>query len=418
MKYVVFQGDGMADAPLGALGGRTPLQAARTPAMDRLAREGVAGMIRTLPPGLPKGSDVANLSILGYDPTLYYTGRAPLEAASRGIVLGPDEVVFRCNLVTLDRAGDDPAAWSMADYSAGHIPTAEARELIAALDRALGGAGRRFVPGVSYRHLLIARGLAAQAACTPPHDMPGQRLGPHRPRGEGSEELWALTMGSWPVLADHPINRGRLARGERPANSIWLWGQGAAPALPPFRERFGLGGAMVSAVDLLKGLGRAVGFEVIEVPGATGYLDTNCEGKAEAALQALARHDLAFVHFEAPDECGHNGDLAGKVEAIEMFDRRIIGPVTDAVRARFPAHRVLLLCDHPTPVAVRTHVDDPVPFVLSPWPGAGARPPRYAEGCAAGSALRFDAGHELMGFFLRGEGGAGRARWPPGSRSR
>lgn len=405
MKYVVFQGDGMADTPVASLGGRTPLQAATTPAMDRLAREGVAGMIRTLPPGLPKGSDVANLCILGYDPTRYYTGRAPLEAASQGIALAPDEVAFRCNLVTLDRRGDDPAAWTMADYSAGHISTAEARALIAAVARVLGTPDRRFVPGVSYRHLLIARGLSAEATCTPPHDIPGQPLGAHRPRGQGADALWELTARSWDVLADHPVNRDRLARGEPPANSIWLWGQGRASAMPAFRARFGLSGAMISAVDLLKGLGRCAGFEVIEVPGATGYLDTNCEAKASAAVEALARHDLVFIHLEAPDECGHNGDAAAKVRAIEMFDRRIIAPVMAAVRARFPAHRVLLLCDHPTPIAVRTHVDDPVPFVVSPGTGPGAGPARYVEGCGAGSGLAFDPGHNLMAFFVRGGGG-------------
>ncbi|HNU39252.1 MAG: 2,3-bisphosphoglycerate-independent phosphoglycerate mutase 1 [Euryarchaeota archaeon ADurb.Bin190] len=361
MKLIVLLGDGMADLPLEVLGGRTPLQAAEKPNMDRLARQGRSGLARTVPEGFAPGSDVANLSVLGYDPAECYTGRAPLEAAAMNVHLGPDDIAFRCNFVTIDNG-------LMKDYSAGHISTEEGQELIEALAPLM--PGQRLYPGVSYRNLLVLQ-AGARAECTPPHDISGQPVEEHLPRGQDSELLVALMEAARPVLERHQVNRRRIAAGKRPANAIWLWGQGPAPAMPSFAEKYGLSGAMISAVDLLKGIGRYAGLEVIDVPGATGNIDTNYQGKVDAALEALKSRDFVYLHIEAPDEAGHEGEIDLKVRAIELFDEKVVGPVLQALEKSGEDWRVLLMPDHATPISIKTHSSDPVPFTIA---GSGIEP--------------------------------------------
>ena len=361
MKLVVLLGDGMADLPLEALGSRTPLQAAEKPNMDRLARQGRSGLARTVPEGYAPGSDVANLSVLGYDPAECYTGRAPLEAAAMNVHLGPGEIAFRCNFVTIEKG-------LMKDYSAGHISSEEGRQLIQALAPLM--PGRRLYPGVSYRNLLVLQ-AGAKAECTPPHDISGRPVAEHLPRGQDSQLLMSLMEAARPILETHPVNQRRIAAGKRPANAIWLWGQGPAPAMPSFAEKYGLSGAMISAVDLLKGIGRYAGLEVIDVPGATGNIDTNYQGKVDAALHALQSRDFVYLHIEAPDEAGHEGETDLKVRAIELFDEKVVGPVLQGLEKSGADWRVLLLPDHATPIAIKTHSSDPVPFTIA---GSGIEP--------------------------------------------
>lgn len=357
MKFVILLGDGMADHPIESLGGKTPLEVAKTPNMDRIACEGRGGFVLNVPEGMPPGSDVANLSVMGYDPRKYYSGRAPLEAGAMGVDLGPDDVAFRCNLVNVDLEKG-----LMIDYSAGHISTPETEEIIASLQGIC--ARGRLYPGVSYRNLLVLNGEAEDADCTPPHDIMDQQIEDNLPKGEGSEVLREMMAASVPILKNHPVNKRRVAEGKRPANMIWLWGQGKAPKLPKFEEMRGIRGAMVSAVDLLKGMGVYADLEVINVPGATGVLDTNYEGKVEAALEALERLDFVYLHVEAPDEMGHDGSLENKIEAIRRFDSRIVGPILEGLEKSGHDWRVLVLPDHPTPIHLRTHTSEPVPFAM------------------------------------------------------
>ncbi len=354
MKLMVILGDGMADLPLAELQGRTPLQAAEKPNMDRLARLGRGGLALTVPDGFPPGSDVANLSVIGYDPRRFYTGRAPLEAASMGVHLGEGDIAFRCNLVTIEDG-------IMTDYSAGHISTEEARELIGALKPLM--PEERLYAGVSYRHLLVLQ-EGAEAVCTPPHDISDQPVAGYLPQGDGAEMLLQLMEAAKPVLACHPLNLQRIKEGKRPANAIWLWGQGPAPSMPSFMDLYGLTGAMISAVDLLRGIAVYAGLEVIEVPGATGTIDTNYSGKVKGAIDALSRHDFAYLHIEAPDEASHAGDLKGKIRAIELLDRKVVGPVVEALDDCGEDWRILLLPDHATPISIKTHSREPVPFVI------------------------------------------------------
>lgn len=360
MKYIILIGDGMADSPIAELGNRTPLEAANTPNMDALAGAGSFGLFKTVPDGYSPGSDVANLSVLGYSPAKYYTGRAPLEAASIGVKLGPTDIAFRCNLVTLV---DKDGSTIMGDYSSGHITTEDAAGMIPDLDRALQSEGVRFYLGTSYRHLMVWKDGEKALKTTPPHDISDKAIEPYLPNGNRAEKLVRLMKLSQGVLKDHPVNKQRIAAGKKPATSIWLWGQGSAPAMPTIKERFGIDGAIISAVDLMKGIGIYAGLEVIKVPGATGYIDTNYEGKAEAALKALESKDFICVHVEAPDEAGHNGNLKDKMKAIEDFDARIVGPVLKGVE-RFGEFSLMVLPDHPTPIAIKTHTRDAVPFVL------------------------------------------------------
>ncbi len=390
MKYVVLVGDGMSDEPVPELDGKTPLMAARTPNLDRMVRTGIGGWCRITPEGYSPGSDVANLGVLGYDVTSCYTGRSPLEAAAMGVELGPEDVALRCNLVTL---GGEPAV--MRDFSAGHIPSAEAAQLIRDLDAALGGEELRFHPGVSYRHLLVWRGGTDATHCTPPHDISDREIAPHLPSGEGAELLNRLTRESWALLADHPVNRARVARGELPATSIWLWGQGRRPRIQTFRERFGKSGGMISAVDLMKGIAQNIGFERIEVEGATGWIDTNYAGKAAACIDGLKRHDLMCVHVEAPDEAGHAGRLDYKIQAIEDFDAKIVGPVLDYLEAQ-GEFRALACPDHPTPVALKTHTRDPIPFAMCGTGIAADANRAYDERLLACGSLSFDPGWRMM----------------------
>jgi 2,3-bisphosphoglycerate-independent phosphoglycerate mutase len=399
MKYLVLIGDGMADRPLEALGGKTPLMAARTPNIDALAQHGEVGLARTIPKGLPKGSEIANLSIFGYDPKRYYTGRGPLEAASIGVQLGPEDCAFRLNLVTLGVIGGSVI---MEDYSAGHISTEEGKAIIQDLERELGDSVFHFYPGVSYRHLLVWRGKGEKLETTPPHDITEQEIGAYLPRGEGAQELIKLMTDTQILLKAHPINQKRLQQGTREANATWPWGQGRAPQMPTFAERFGLTGGVISAVDLIKGIGIYAGLEVIAVPGATGYLDTNYQGKAEYGLRAVDTGDFVYIHVEAPDEASHNGDLEAKMAAIEAFDGKVVGTIVQEMERRGD-HRIMVLPDHPTPIELRTHTDDPVPYVIydsteKRSSGAGG----FDEGEASKSGILIDEGYELMERFIRG----------------
>jgi 2,3-bisphosphoglycerate-independent phosphoglycerate mutase len=365
--------------------------------MDRLAREGVVGLVRTIPAGAVPGSDIANLNLLGYDVSRYYTGRAPLECASRGIELSPEQVAFRCNLVTvLDN--------TMVDYSAGHITNTEAAELITEVDRKLGSPILKFYPGVSYRHLLVTQPEKGKKwesllACTPPHDITGRPIEAYLPRGEDQDLFRRLMFDSVELLSAHPVNIARKNAGKRPANMIWLWGQGKRPLLPTFPELYDMTGSVISAVDLICGIGRCAGLEVIDVPGATGYFDTNYEGKAKHGIESLKRRDFLFIHVEAPDEAGHVGNLREKIRAIENFDRFIVGPVADAL-VKYDKARLMALPDHLTPLSVKTHVSDPVPFLVY---GAGLQAngrSAFSEAEAKRAGLMIENGFELLPKYL------------------
>jgi len=394
MKYCVVIPDGAADYPIEELHGKTPLEAADTPNMDRVSMLGRQGTMQTVPPGMDPGSDVAIMSVLGVNPAECYSGRAPLEAASMGIELGPDDVAFRCNLVTVH---DD----TMIDFSAGHISSAEGRALIEALQEQLGTPEVSFHPGVSYRHLMVYRGREdLSARCTPPHDILGRRCSKHLPSGPGEKLLRRLMERSKDILGPHDINAVRLDHGEHQATMIWLWGGGKAPDIHPFAEQFGKTGAVISAVDLVKGIGKYLGFDRIDVEGATGYLDTNYAGKADAAVAALDDHDLVIVHVEATDEAGHNGSVEEKIKAIENVDAKVVGRILDALLGKTD-FRMLVTPDHLTPIARRTHTDEPVPFAMC---GTGIQPVHelpYSEKAAAGTGLKIEHGHELMAYFLR-----------------
>lgn len=396
MKYLVLLGDGMADHPIKELGGMTPLQRAATPNMDRLAAEGVMGMVRTVPDGFPPGSDVANLSVMGYDPAVYYTGRAPLEAVSMGVKLDENDVAFRCNLVTLS-GGEVFEEKIMADYSAGEIDSGQAAVLIRDLDSFLKRDNIRFYPGVSYRHLMVWSGGPDDTRLTPPHDISGKIISDYLPSGRGGQELLSVMRESHPLLKSHRVNS---ARGDSPANSVWFWGQGRTPALKSFMDKFGLSGAVISAVDLIKGIGISAGLEVVEVEGATGNIHTNFSGKADAVISSFRKGaDFVYVHIEAPDEAGHQGDLNTKIRAIEEIDSKVLGPVLSQMK-EFGQYRILVLPDHPTPLSIRTHTADPVPFVIFDSRRPGKNPgARYSEEWAAGG-LFVGRGHELMELFF------------------
>jgi len=402
MKFVVLQGDGMADEPIAELGGKTPLDAAQTPNLDRMARAGILGLTRTIPPGLPPGSDVGTMSVLGYDPTRYHTGRSPIEAASMGVELGSEDVAFRCNLVTLETP--EGGVEVMRDFAAGHIPTAEAREIVEDLNRTLGGDGLEFHPGVSYRHLLVWRGGEHRMRTTPPHDLSDKPVGGAFPQGSGAAVLSGLMERSRAFLAEHRVCRARLARGERAPTAIWLWGQGKRPNLPRLRDRFGIDGSVIAAVDLVNGLGVLAGLVRIAVPGATGFLDTNFRGKAEYGLRALETRDFLFLHVEAPDEGGHMGDARKKVEAIENFDEKVVGTILEGLRAMGGEWRVLVMPDHPTPCALKTHTSDPVPFVVyvsGDEQKARGVARRYNEKDAREQGIFIPEAHTIMDRLLR-----------------
>jgi 2,3-bisphosphoglycerate-independent phosphoglycerate mutase len=405
MKYAIIIPDGCADEPQPSLGGKTPLQAAHKPNMDRVAQTGVVGRSDNVPPTLTPASDVATLSLFGYDPLQVYTGRAPLETAAMGLRLGPGDWAIRCNLVHVDRE-------EMRDFTAGHIVSEDGRALIASLEQALGGpvehdeglCGRlEFHPGVSYRNILIYRGadapFSAQTRTQPPHDIPDKAIADHLPHGPGGDFLQDLMQRSRDILRDHPVNQARQARGEKPATQIWLWGQGKAPSLRPFAEVYGKKGAILSAVDLVRGVGVLLGWTRIDVPGATGYLDTDYAAKGRYGVDALAKHDLVCVHVEAPDEASHEGKADAKVRALEEIDRYIVGPLLEALPA-YGEWRILVSPDHRTPLRTRAHGYGMVPFTVA---GTGITPagqPSYDEAQADRSSLVFAKGHELMRWFL------------------
>ncbi len=392
-KYAIIIPDGAADYPLDAFDGKTVLQAAEIPNIDKISISGKQGTVQTVPPGMTPGSDVAQMSLLGYDPVQYYPGRAPIEAAAQGIKLAPDEWVFRCNLVTI-------ADGKMADHSAGHISTEEAGKLIHELEEALGDPKLHFYPGVSYRNLCVISGVKFDVKTQPPHDIIGQKVSKNLPRGKNSEILKDIIARSQQLFENHEINRVRSDLGENPVSGVWLWGQGQAAYLESFHKRFGLKGAAITAVDLVRGLARLIGFDVIDVPGATGYFDTNYVGKAEAAINALADHDIVFVHIEAPDEAGHSGNAELKKRAVEKIDKHIVGPVYEALQ-KYESWRILVMPDHPTPVQTQNHTDDPVPFAMAGTGVNGILHRPYSEENAAQSGFRVDNGFEMMEYFLK-----------------
>jgi 2,3-bisphosphoglycerate-independent phosphoglycerate mutase len=361
MKYVMLLGDGMADYPTKMLGGKTPLQCAFTPYMDQIAAEGTLGLVDTIPAGFTPGSDVATLSVLGYDPRETYTGRGPLEAASMGIILGQNDMAYRCNLVTIGEKDSHNAF--MDDFTAGHISTEESREIILDINKALGSSPYQFFPGVSYRHLFVWRDAPSSPETTAPHDITGKTIESYLPHGDSSREINSIMQRAGEILINHPVNVQRQKAGKKQANSIWLWGQGKKPQIVPLTQKYSLQGGMISAVDLLKGIGIIAGLKVFPVEGATGYIDTNYEGKAKMALDILNFMDFVFVHLEAPDEMGHEGNAAGKIQAIELFDEKIVGPILNKIGS-FGDYRLIVLSDHPTPLDLKTHVGDPSPFAV------------------------------------------------------
>lgn len=362
MKYLILVGDGMGDHPVAELDGKTPLESAKTPMMDELCRKGELFLNNTIPEGYPPGSDVANMSLLGYSPARYYTGRSPLEAAAMGVELSPEETAFRCNMVTLEKSDDGKV--TMVDFSAGHITNEESHALIAALEAECSSEIFHFHPGVSYRHLMVLNGALPGITTVPPHDYIEKDVTEHYLNYFKNPEWNSLLTKVEKILADHPVNRKRVEEGKAPANMIWLWGEGKMPSAPTLVKRFGITGSMISAVDLLKGLGVIGGLSVIDVPGATGYIDTNYAGKAQAAIDSLKTQDFTFVHLEGPDEAGHKGSLEDKLIAIEDFDSRIVKPIYEALLATGEEFRMVITMDHFTPLAVRTHTLEHVPTIL------------------------------------------------------
>lgn len=394
MKYALILPDGAADEPIAELNGQTTLEAARLPNMDWIASNGRVGTVRTVPAGFTPGSDVATLSVIGYDVTRCYTGRAPLEAVARRISLEPDALVFRCNLVTI-------ADGKMIDFSAGHISQPEAERLIGDLQGALGSERIRFYAGVSYRHLMTLRDADwMKIEAMPPHDIPGEPVSSHLPTGKGNDVVRQIMEKAAGILENHEINQVRRELGENPATGIWLWGQGPMPRIEPFRSKFGLTGAGITGVDLFRGVALSAGWRLIDVPGATGYLDTNYKGKGEAAVAALDEVDIVAVHVEAPDEAGHNGNPAEKIKALERMDEHIVGPLLEKLR-RFDEWRVLVVPDHPTPCAKKTHTDTPPPFCMAGHGILADQATRFHETAAAESDLHIDPGYELMEYFLK-----------------
>jgi 2,3-bisphosphoglycerate-independent phosphoglycerate mutase len=392
MKIVILLGDGMSDISYRELDDKSPLHYANTPNMDFMAQHGLVGLAHTVPNGLPPGSDVANLSVFGYDPRTCYTGRSPLEAVSMGVSLGPEDVAFRMNLVTLKPQG---SAIYMQDFSADHISTEEARELVETLQNELGSKELEFHPGVGYRHLMVWRGGKDAMRTTPPHDITGKAVLDSLPSGDGADYLINIMNSSQMLLHSHPVNARRKEQGKLPANSVWLWGHGKTPRISTYQENFGLSGAVISAVDLIKGIGICAGLDVINVEGATGYIDTNYLGKGQAALAALETHDFVYIHVEAPDEASHAGNMQHKLQAIEDFDRLVVGTVLEGIK-KFDEYALLCMPDHPTPVKLMTHTSEPVPFVIyrsGAGENNGATAYNEAQAKATGFVLE---GHELL----------------------
>ncbi|BDI33850.1 homoserine kinase [Capsulimonas corticalis] len=356
MKYIQLIPDGMADLPMPELDGKTPMQAAHTPNFDALAEQSLVGSVLTVPAGMYPGSDVANMCLLGYDPRQYYTGRGPIEAVAMGVPLDRHDVAFRCSLVTSDGT-------TLLDYSSGHITTEESRPLIELIDKKLGGGKLKFYPGVGYRHIMAWRDGKTNMETTPPHDFAGQELAKYWPKGDGEDFLQQLMLDSLEILNDHPINQRRREEGKAPGNMIWLWGQGYAPSMPQFLQTHGKTGGVITAVDVVRGLGRATGMRIIDVPGATGYIDTDYTAKANYALAALDSLDFIYLHIESPDESGHEGNLEHKLRSIEDIDKKVVSVLRKGMEKRGD-YRLLIVPDHATPLALKTHKEGPVPFLL------------------------------------------------------
>lgn len=403
MKYIVILGDGMADYPIKELNNKTPLQYAYKPNMDRLAEKSEIGLVKTIPDGFPPGSDVANLSVMGYDPKRFYTGRSPLEAVSLGVQLGELDVAFRCNLVTLS----DEKRYNqktMIDYSSQEITTEESQELMKSVNKKLGSDKFHFYPGISYRHLMVWINGLADLNLIPPHDITDKKIENYLPQGEGSALLLNIMEESAGILSNHPVNEFRKARGLRPATSIWLWGQGKKPSLSSFYQEFGVKGSVVSAVDLVKGIGICAGLDVVNVPGATGNIHTNYQGKAEAVLKELIKgKDYVYLHIEAPDEAGHQGNLKDKVKAIEEIDDKVLGTILRGMDSINDDYRIMILPDHPTPLSIKTHTAEAVPFMICDSRFSHSSSQRsYDEKSAQNSGVYVENGFQLMCRFLKG----------------
>lgn len=393
VKYVIIIPDGAADEPIAEFDNQTVLQAAKVPNMDRISRDGRQGIVHTIPKGFAPASDVAMMSVLGYDPHRYYSGRAPIEAVARNINLGPDDWVFRCNLVTI-------ADGNMADHSAGHISTEESSKLIDELNNILGNENIRFHTGISYRHLCVINGFDFDVDTVGPHDIIGQSAEKNLPHGKNSEMLIDMMARSQQLFAEHEITRTRRDLGENPVSSIWFWGQGKKAQMESFKKQFGLSGVAITAVDLIRGLAKLIGFDLIAVAGATGFVDTNYKGKAEAAIQALEKYDIVLIHIEAPDEAGHSGSAGVKKKAVELIDKHIVGPVYDALQ-NYDQWRILVMPDHPTPVSTQAHSAEPVPFAMAGTEVQGLLHETFNEANAAASGLNIENGFELMEYFIK-----------------
>jgi 2,3-bisphosphoglycerate-independent phosphoglycerate mutase len=392
-KYAIIVPDGAADEPLSELGGVTILEAAETPNMDKISTQGRIGQVHTIPKGMEAGSDVAQMSVLGYNPQEFYTGRAPIEAVARNIQLAPNDWVFRCNLVTI-------CDGKMEDHSAGHISTEEGSKLIQDLNEQLSGESFRFYPGVSYRHLLVFKDAEFDVKTYPPHDYIGTAIEKILPRGKGAEVLIDLICRSQQLFINHDINKVKKDLGENQVSSIWLWGQGKKARMESFKKRFGLDGAAITAVDLVKGIAMLIGFDLINVAGATGFVNTNYQGKGSAAIEALDKYDIIFIHIEAPDEASHSGSIELKKKAIEQIDKHIVGPVLEALKS-YEKWRILILPDHPTPISSRAHSAEPVPFAMAGTDISSILNATFSEANAAKSGLKIENGFELMEYFLK-----------------
>lgn len=402
MKYLVLLCDGMADTPHPTLGGKTPMECAEKPLMDKLAATAETGMCRTVAKGLKPGSDVANLSVMGYDPKVCYTGRSPLEAASIGVDLKPTDVALRCNIVTLSDE-ENYEDKTMVDYCSGDISTEEAHEIIATVEKELGNEIYKFYGGVSYRHCLVVSNGTTDLGCmTPPHDISGRVVGEYLSKSENAAPLIELMKKSYDILKDHPVNLARRAKGLHEANSIWLWGEGRKPALQSFKEKNGVSGCVVSAVDLLKGIGICAEMETPDVKGTTGYIDTNFEGKAQAGIEAFKKGtELVYLHFEAPDECGHRGEAQNKVKAIEYIDSRALKPMLEYLENCGDSYRILIMPDHPTPLETMTHSAEPVPFLIYDSRKAESGIKSFTEKNAAETGLFIEHGPDIMNRLLQ-----------------
>ena len=400
MKYIVVLYDGMADYPVPALGGKTPMELAKKPCLDKLASMGEVGLVKTVADGLKPGSDIANMSVLGYNPEECYTGRSPLEAVSIGVNMLDSDIIFRCNLVTLSDE-ENYEDKTMVDYSAGDISTADAAEIIKSVEEHFGNDIFKFYSGVAYRHCLVWHdGTLDLGKLTPPHDISGKVIGEHLSDSENAKELIAMMKESYDFLMEHPVNKRRIAEGKRPANSIWLWGEGTKPSLPDFKEKYGVDGSIISAVDLLKGIAKCAGMNAPEVEGATGYIDTNFEGKAECAVKELETKDFVYIHVEAPDECGHRNEPENKVKSIEIIDEKVLSKVVEALD-KYDDYKIMVLPDHPTPIVTMTHAGDAVPYMIyQKSKAANNGVATFTEETAKTTGNYVEIGHTLMDKFI------------------